>query len=87
MGSERLHSDMVRRFASYRTGSGDSITLVKLDKSGGCVDRDETFMQQSREAAIREYFFGDWKRVLSPHNQFVNFDEVTVFKIDDGVLR
>ena len=50
------------------------------------MDRDDAFMQQSREAAIREYFFGDLKRVLSPHNQFVNFDEVTVFKIGDGVF-
>lgn len=84
LGSERLHSDMLRRFSSYRTSSGESITLVKLDKSGGCVDRDDNFMQQSREAAIKEYFFGDSKRVLSPHNQFVNFDEVTIFKVGDG---
>ena len=61
IGSERLQSEMLRRFSTYRTTNGDSITLVKLDKSGGCVDRDDMFMQQSREAVMKEYFFGDLK--------------------------
>ncbi|TAQ85137.1 hypothetical protein B7494_g6551 [Chlorociboria aeruginascens] len=81
LGSERLHSDMIRRFAAYKTSTGDSITLVRLDKSGGCVDRDDAFMQQMREASIREYFFGDSKRTLSPHTQQVNFDEVSIYKV------
>lgn len=84
LGSERLHSEMMRRFSSYRTGSGEAITLVKLDKSGGCVDRDDTFMQQLQESGIREYFFGDSKRTLSPHTQQVNFDDATIYKIREG---
>jgi polyribonucleotide 5'-hydroxyl-kinase len=75
---------MMRRFSSYRTSSGEAITLVKLDKSGGCVDRDDTFMQQMQEAGIREYFFGDTKRTLSPHTQQVNFDDATIYKIREG---
>ena len=81
LGSERLYSEMQRRFSSYRDGVGEPLAFVKLDKSGGCVDRDDTFMQQSREAAIREYFFGDPKRTLSPHTQYVNYDEIVVYKI------
>ena len=84
LGSEGLHSEMLRRFSSYRTSSNEAITLVKLDKSGGCVDRDDTFMQQMQEAAIREYFFGDPKRTLSPHTQQVNFDDATIYKIHEG---
>lgn len=83
LGSERLHSEMQRRFSSY-SSSGQAITLVKLDKSGGCVDRDDTFMEQMQEAAIREYFFGDLKRTLSPHTQQVNFDDATIYKIHEG---
>lgn len=30
---------------------------------------------------MREYFFGDDKRILSPHTQIVNFEELTVYKI------
>lgn len=81
LGSERLHSDMLRRFSGYRTTTGDTITLVKLDKSGGCVDRDDEFMLQSREASIKEYFFGDIKRTLSPHTQQISFDDATIYKI------
>lgn len=87
LGSERLHSDMLRRFSGYRTTTGDTITLVKLDKSGGCVDRDDEFMLQSREMGVKEYFFGDIKRTLSPHTQQVNFDDVTIYKILEGKFK
>lgn len=78
IGSERLHNDMVRKFGASR---GDSITIVRLDKSGGCVDRDSEFMSKIQELSIREYFFGDLKRTLSPHTQQVNFDEVIIYQI------
>lgn len=58
--------------------------MVKLDKSGGCVDREETYMREVREAAIKEYFFGDAKSNLSPQTQQVNFDDATIYKIRDG---
>jgi hypothetical protein len=87
LGSERLHSDMLRRFSGYRTTTGDTITLVKLDKSGGCVDRDDEFMQQSRDGSIKEYFFGDIKRTLSPHTQQINFDDATIYRIREGMFN
>lgn len=86
LGSERLYSDLARRFASYKTGKGEEITLVKLDKSGGCVDRDDEFMRRIQEAATREYFFGDLKRTLSPHTQLIGFDEAIIYKIQEGAL-
>ncbi|RDL30761.1 mRNA cleavage and polyadenylation factor CLP1 [Venustampulla echinocandica] len=61
LGSERLHSEMNRRFSQSTSGA---VTVVKLDKSGGCVDRDDAFMRHTQEASIREYFFGDLKRTL-----------------------
>lgn len=81
LGSERLHSEMHKRFSSYRTSTGEAITLVKLDKSGGCVDRDEGYMSQTREVAIKSYFFGDLKSTLSPHTQLISFDDATIYKI------
>jgi polyribonucleotide 5'-hydroxyl-kinase len=86
LGSERLYSEMQRRFSSYTGTAGEPLTLVKLDKSGGCVDRDESFIHQSREASIREYFFGDAKRTLSPHTQYINFDEIAIYKIYEGTF-
>ena len=81
LGSERLHSDMVRRFDNHRTPKDELITVIKLDKSGGCVDRDDAYLQQIREVQIREYFFGDKRRTLSPHIQTVEFSALTVYKI------
>jgi polyribonucleotide 5'-hydroxyl-kinase len=81
LGSERLHSDMVRRFDGHKTANDDPITVIKLDKSGGCADRDDTYLQQMRQAQIREYFFGDKRRTLSPHTQTVDFNSITIYKI------
>jgi polyribonucleotide 5'-hydroxyl-kinase len=87
IGSERLQSEMLRRFSTYRTGTGENITLVKLDKSGGCVDRDDTFMQLTNEAIAKQYFFGYEKTVLSPHTQTLGYDEVLIYKIREGMTR
>jgi polyribonucleotide 5'-hydroxyl-kinase len=41
------------------THSDERITVLKLSKSGGCVDRDDTFMKAVNENQIRSYFFGN----------------------------
>ncbi|KAL2044443.1 hypothetical protein N7G274_003148 [Stereocaulon virgatum] len=84
LGSERLYSDMVRRFNGQRTSVGETIAVIKLDKSGGCVDRDEAYLQQVRQAQIREYFFGDAKSTLSPHTQQVDFTAVSIYRWADS---
>ena len=81
LGSERLYSDLLRRFNVQTTGAGESITVVKVDKSGGCVDRDETYLQQFRQSQIREYFFGDANTTLSPHTQQIDFNQMTIYKL------
>ena len=83
LGSERLYSDLVRRNNGQNTSGGDTVTVVKLEKSGGCVDRDEAYSHQFRQAQIREYFFGDSKNTLSPHTQQVDFSQLTIYKIID----
>ena len=83
LGSERLYSDLVRRFNDNKTIAGDSTTVIKLDKSGGCVDRDEDFRSQLRHAQIREYFFGDGRNTLSPHTQQVDFNQLSIYRLVD----
>lgn len=64
LGSERLYSTMLKNYdnkptaTSASTSSDERISVVKLAKSGGCVDRDATFMKHLRESQIRSYFFG-----------------------------
>ncbi|KAL9101987.1 MAG: hypothetical protein Q9163_002816 [Psora crenata] len=84
LGSERLYSDMLRRFNQQNTSGEDMITVIKLDKSGGCVDRDETYRQQLLQAQIRQYFFGDAKNTLSPYTLQLDFSQFTVYKLADA---
>ena len=85
MGSERLYSDLARRFTKQRTADNEAITVIKVDKSGGCVDRDEKYLQQFRQAQIREYFFGTAKNTLSPHTQQIDFSQIKIYKLAEGM--
>jgi polyribonucleotide 5'-hydroxyl-kinase len=84
MGSPGLHAELQRRLESERTPHGEAITVIPFDKSDGVAARDRDFMKFTREAAIKEYFFGDAKRTLSPFTQSVGFDDVAIFKAPDG---
>ena len=82
LGSERLYSDMCRRFEDRQQ---NPVAVVKLQKSGGCVDREEAFMKQGRETAIREYFFGEPKRTLSPYTMTAGFGDIHVWRVGTGM--
>lgn len=75
---------MLRRYSGQKTAAGAPVVVVKLDKSGGCVDRDEGFMQKFRQSQVREYFFGDAKNTLSPHTQQLEFSQLSIFKIAES---
>ena len=89
MGSERLYSDMVKKFDGQPTASRsstgpESISVIKLTKSGGCVDRDEAYMTAFRAAQIRTYFYGNPRLSngisLQPRQQQVDFSSLTVWR-------
>lgn len=86
LGSERLYSDMVRRYETTATSSSSSsnnssITVLKLPKSGGCVDRSPSHLLTARQTAVREYFFGEPKRTLSPYTITVDFSSILIYKL------
>lgn len=83
LGSERLYSDMLRRYPA--NSSGNSVAVVKLAKSGGCVDREEEFLRAGRNRAVKEYFFGEPKRTLSPHTITVIWEHLVIYRIAEGV--
>ena len=92
IGSERIYSDMVKRFDKQPVSSTstaqiaipDSIAVVKLSKSGGCVSRDPTFMNAFRTGQIRSYFYGNSRLssgiALQPRQQQVDFSSLTVWQ-------
>ncbi|CAZ85735.1 unnamed protein product [Tuber melanosporum] len=87
LGSERLYSDMLRRFEDRPNHQHQPppISIIKLSKSGGCVDRDDAFLRASRERSIREYFFGEpKKRTLSPYTMTVGFDDLNIWRVSEA---
>lgn len=70
-----------------------TITVAKLSKSGGCVDRDSTFLSSARAAQIRAYFYGPptpppassntitAQPGLSPRQQQVDFSSLAIYKL------
>lgn len=83
LGSSRINAELSRRFADEKTTLGEKIYVIQLDRSEGVVDRDETFMQQAYEAAIKEYFFGSVGRTLSPATQQIDIDSLTIYRLGD----
>ncbi|KJZ77782.1 hypothetical protein HIM_02959 [Hirsutella minnesotensis 3608] len=83
VGSTRIHAELAKRFASEKTSLGEPIQVIALDKSEGVVERDENFMEHVREQIIKEYFFGDARRSLSPQIQQVDFDNLVIYKASE----
>lgn len=85
LGSERLYSNLARRFATPAAGAdpSDAVRVLKLPKSGGCVDRDAVYLRALRQAQIRAYFFGSPANPLSPYTQLVDADAVHIFRMSD----
>ncbi len=73
VGNERLYIDLKKRFK-------EKVTIVKVPKSGGCVERDDAFTRQVQQKSIREYFYGTSKTILSPYTVHVDFTVVNVYK-------
>ncbi|KAF1838054.1 mRNA cleavage and polyadenylation factor IA/II complex [Decorospora gaudefroyi] len=81
LGSERLYSDLSRKFNARTTDPSESVSVLRLDKSGGCVARSEDYMRSLRHAQIKEYFFGRGDEPLAPSSQTADVADLHVFRI------
>lgn len=61
------------------------MSIVKLAKSGGVVERDRQFRTQLQRSKIQEYFYGTPKCELSPYSMLVNFSDVNVWRIGEAL--
>ncbi|QSL64264.1 hypothetical protein MERGE_000420 [Pneumocystis wakefieldiae] len=78
LGSERLYSDMARKYDNKK-----GMHVVKLPKSGGCVNREKSFIQKARNSAVRKYFYGDFRTTLSPYSIIYDFDSLIVYRVEE----
>ncbi|KAJ1549783.1 hypothetical protein HK096_010478, partial [Nowakowskiella sp. JEL0078] len=79
LSNERLYSDLHRKFS-------DRISILKLAKSGGVVDRDKSFRRKQQVKKIREYFYGSGRFELNPYNNIVPFSDVWIRQVGEGTL-
>ncbi|CAN6472578.1 unnamed protein product [Victoria cruziana] len=79
LGQERLFS-MLKDVLKTK----GNVDVVKLHKSGGVVTRNSKFRQRARNDRISEYFYG-LSNYLSPHSHVMNFNDITIFRLGDGL--
>ncbi|KAH3669322.1 hypothetical protein OGAPHI_001443 [Ogataea philodendri] len=69
VGSERLLVDLKKKMQN------PAVTLLKLNKSSGCVDKDDKYERELQQRCIKEYFYGIDRLQLSPYNITVNLKD------------
>jgi hypothetical protein len=80
IGSPTLEQSMRSKFANETTSLGEEINIVQIEKPEGVAGPDEVFQQHAREQVIKEYFFGDARRTLSPQIQQMDFDGLVIYR-------
>jgi polyribonucleotide 5'-hydroxyl-kinase len=63
-----------------------AITVVKLARPGGVVERTPVYRREARRARFRDYFYGPWRPAgvpspLSPEVVSVRFEDVVILKV------
>lgn len=84
IGSERLYSDLSRKFSNRATE--EAVNVIRIDKSGGCVDRSEDYMKALRHSQIREYFFGHGEDALAPSSMTADFSDLNIFRVIESTF-
>ncbi|EMG45358.1 hypothetical protein G210_4461 [Candida maltosa Xu316] len=76
VGNEKLAIELNKKF-SHRL---DSLNIIKVSKSSGCVDVEERFIRLQQEQCIKEYFNGNFKTRLSPFKTDIDLSGLKIYK-------
>lgn len=76
IGNERLVIELKKKF-KHKT---NNLNIIKLNKSGGVVEVDDTLIRHVQQQTIREYFYGSLKTPLSPYNTVVDMKDIVIYK-------
>lgn len=73
-------------------GATKTVTVVKLARGGGVVERSREYRREARRARIREYFYGPYRPVgvlpaLQPDSATVSFDDVIIVRVGGMEVR
>lgn len=81
LGHERLYSDMNKLLSNRNP----NISIIKLAKSGGVVERDREYKSMLQRTKIHEYFYGTPKCELLPYSMLVNYDDIKIWRVGDVI--
>lgn len=78
MGNDRLTMDLKKRF-NHKISKG-TLNIIKVAKSGGVTELEESFLRKLQEDSITEYFNGNYKTSLSPYKMDLDVKSVVIYK-------
>jgi polyribonucleotide 5'-hydroxyl-kinase len=100
MGNDRLFAQLSTEVANIKfpvatsaaaiasgvASATKSVTVVKLSRPGGVVDRPTGYRREARKARFKDYFYGSYRlqglpSQLSPQVISVKFDDVIILKV------
>ncbi|KAJ2754551.1 Cleavage polyadenylation factor subunit clp1 [Coemansia pectinata] len=81
VGSERMYS-----LLSNRPFAKEGVTVIKMARSGGTVDRSAMFRQQYNSRIIQQYFYGTPKEPFSSFSTVANFQEIRILRVGEDSI-
>lgn len=78
VGDERLYSSLQKKYKEK-----DTLTVLKVKSSGGCVDREPSFIRSLQSLSIKEYFYGSVKQPLDPYSVTVDYSQIVVYRVSE----
>ncbi|KAK9458794.1 Pre-mRNA cleavage complex II protein Clp1-domain-containing protein [Lipomyces oligophaga] len=76
VGNERLYNDLLKRFSSRPV----PITVVKVQRSPGVVEIDDSYGRSIQQRMFKQYFYGPEKMNLSAFTITADITAITVYR-------
>lgn len=78
IGNEKLLIDLKKKLKHKL--NNNQINIVKVPKSGGVVEVEESFTRKMQEDTIKEYFNGNSRSPLSPFKTEIDIKDFVIYK-------
>lgn len=75
VGNERLYNDLLKRYQSRK-----DMNVVKVQRSGGVVETDATYLRSMQQRLFKQYFYGKPASPLSAFTVTTDISAFTVYK-------
>lgn len=78
IGNEKLLIDLKAKF-NHKINS-QQLSVIKVPKSEGAVEIEDTFIRKCQEESIKQYFNGNFRNPLSPFKTEINTQDFVFYK-------